>query len=206
MGKRTIISFWKTEQKGNKHDLILSFLSTSSSSVGLFFTSLFLKLIYLSLLIFLCASGAWIWSHSFASSTSLNKISSFTKDRNAWQETLCFKQYFFLSLYLSLHSLHQSSWLQFYLIWMYIFFYFSTRISSGQSYKQNLSINLRSTHFRTLLVFEIFDQPIRMLKNECSIILQWNYVYRIVPWCCRFHCPTSCMFLSVPASFTSSWY
>ena len=39
------------------------------------------------------------------------------------------------------------------------------------SYKQNLSINLCYAHFRALSLVKILEQPIRMLKNECSINL-----------------------------------
>ena len=39
-------------------------------------------------------------------------------------------------------------------------------------YKQNLCVNLRA-----LLLAEILEQPIRMLKNEHSIILRWNYLF-----------------------------
>ena len=34
------------------------------------------------------------------------------------------------------------------------------------SYKQNLSVNLCFAHFKALLLVEILEQPIRMLKNE----------------------------------------
>ena len=49
------------------------------------------------------------------------------------------------------------------------------------SYKQNLSVNLCYAHFRPLLLVEILDQPIRMLKNEHSIILCLKYLYRAWP-------------------------
>ena len=40
------------------------------------------------------------------------------------------------------------------------------------SYKQDLSINLRYTQFTALILVEILEQPIRMLKNKWSVILQ----------------------------------
>ena len=52
----------------------------------------------------------------------------------------------------------------------------------GWSFKQNLSLNLRYTHFIALLLVEILEQTIKILKNELSIILRWQYVYRIGPW------------------------
>ena len=50
------------------------------------------------------------------------------------------------------------------------------------SYKQNLSVNLFYAHFRAILLVEILEQPIRMLKNQLSIILCWKNLYRIEPW------------------------
>ena len=48
------------------------------------------------------------------------------------------------------------------------------------SYK-NLSANFRYAHLRALLLVEILEQPMRMLKNKHSIILHWKYLYRIGP-------------------------
>ena len=55
-------------------------------------------------------------------------------------------------------------------------------VTRSWSYKQNLSINLCYAHFRALLLVEILEQPIRMLKNECSVILHQNFLYRIGPY------------------------
>ena len=54
-------------------------------------------------------------------------------------------------------------------------------VTRSWSYKQNLSINLCYAHFRALLLVAILEQPIRMLRNKCSIILCWKYLYRIGP-------------------------
>ena len=42
-------------------------------------------------------------------------------------------------------------------------------------------INLCYAQFRALLLVEILEQPIRILKNERSIILCWKYLFRIGP-------------------------
>ena len=73
---------------------------------------------------------------------------------------------------------------------------------SSWSCKQNLSLNLCYTHFRALLLVEILEQPIRMLKNQHSVIWCWKYLHRIGPssvivftWCWRFCfclCSKSC--------------
>ena len=59
---------------------------------------------------------------------------------------------------------------------------FTSNVSWSWSYKQNLSKNLRYAHFRALLLVENVEQPIRMLKNEHSVILWWKYLYRFGPW------------------------
>ena len=52
---------------------------------------------------------------------------------------------------------------------------FITSLDSGSwSNKQILSVNLRYAHFRSLLLVEIFEQPLIMLKNECSIFYAEN--------------------------------
>ena len=48
-------------------------------------------------------------------------------------------------------------------------------------YKQNLSVNSHCAHFRELLLVEILEQPIRMLKNECSIIYAENIFIGLGP-------------------------
>ena len=45
-----------------------------------------------------------------------------------------------------------------------------------------MSVNLCYAHFRGLLLVEILEQPIRMLKNEQIIILRSKFLYRIGPW------------------------
>ena len=83
-------------------------------------------------------------------------------------------------------------------------FVIGTEPYKSWSYKQNLSVNLRYAHCRTIFFYpclypqliqfqshcrcktiilvEILEQSIRMLKNKHSVILQWKYLYRIGPW------------------------
>ena len=68
----------------------------------------------------------------------------------------------------------------------------------ARSYKQNLSVNLCYTHFRALLLAEILEQPIRMLKNQRSVILHWKYIYRIGP--CSWYYSVGCF---IPVHLTS---
>ena len=48
-------------------------------------------------------------------------------------------------------------------------------------YKQNMSIILCYSHFGALILFQFLEKPIKALKNEHSVILCWNYLYRIGP-------------------------
>ena len=92
----------------------------------------------------------------------------------------------------------QSDWSEEFM-WLFFYFYQSNYIISAKhnsatpkfvydigswswSYEQNMSINLCYTHFRALFLVEILEQPIRMLKNEHSVIWRWKYLNRIGPW------------------------
>ena len=44
-------------------------------------------------------------------------------------------------------------------------------LTKSWSYQQIFNLNLLYTHFRALLLVEIFEQPMRMLKNEHSVDL-----------------------------------
>ena len=66
--------------------------------------------------------------------------------------------------------------------WMFLFIFISKKDWN----------NLRYAHFRALLLVEILEQPIRMLKNEDRVIVRWNWfltstqgliLYRL---CCKF--------------------
>ena len=61
------------------------------------------------------------------------------------------------------------------------------------SYKQNLSVKLCYAHFRVLLLVEILEQPIRLLKKEHSIFFCLQYLYRIGPRYITSKCNLKCM-------------
>ena len=51
----------------------------------------------------------------------------------------------------------------------------------ARSYNQILSVNLCYAHFSVLLLVEIFEQPMILLKNKRRVILRIKYLYRIGP-------------------------